>query len=82
MMSPIGCTYSENINGPSTEPCGTPDVTHVVFDDAARIKIRCGPFLQIGLQPGKRLANKALTQLKPPDHYVMVDSAKGRTEVY
>ena len=39
-----------------------------------------GPSLQIGLQPGKRLANKAVTQLKPPDHYVVVDSVKGRTE--
>ena len=40
-----------------------------------------GPSFQIGLQPGKRLANKAVTQLKSPDHYVVVDSVKGRTEV-
>ena len=40
-----------------------------------------GPSLQIGLQPGNGLANKAVMQLKPPDHYVVVDSVKDRTEV-
>ena len=34
-MSPMGCTYSENSSGPSTESYGTPDVTRVVFDDAS-----------------------------------------------
>ena len=27
----MGCTYSENSNGPSTEPCGTPDAGHVLY---------------------------------------------------
>ena len=45
------------------------------------IYLQSRPSHQIGLQPGKRLANKAVTQQKPPDHYVVVDSVKGRTEV-
>ena len=40
MMSPMGCTYSDNSSGLSTDPCVTPDVTRVVFDDASRMTTR------------------------------------------
>ena len=40
MMSPMGCTYSDNSVDLSTDPCGTPDVTRVVFVDASRMTTR------------------------------------------
>ena len=37
-MSPIGCTYNENGIGPSTEPCGTPHIKVVSFDETRLIE--------------------------------------------